>query len=203
VLFARNVLPRRAFPTAMGANDNSALTSDSAARPANYTAGDRSPAAHPSRIVDSKTILVAAIPASAEVIMAALGDVAHVAVAHSLPAALHRIAHGVDLIIAGTYFDGARMFDLLRAVKADAATQDIPIVCVRAISAPTTPEAAVRQPIFTNQAVVDSACRALGAVAFLDLCAEPPVRGGDAAKSALAQLVRVILEGGAADVRPA
>jgi hypothetical protein len=184
----------------MSANDNSALTGDVAGGPnfavgslSGKTVGDGSHA---------KTILIAAIPASAEVIMDALGDVAHLTLAHSLPMALHRIAHGVDLIVAGTYFDGARMFDLLRAVKADPAMHDIPFICVRAISGPTTPEAAVRQPIFTNQAVVDSACRALGAVAFLDLCAEPRMRGGDAAKAALARLVRATLEGDTANVRP-
>jgi CheY-like chemotaxis protein len=186
----------------MGANDNSALTGDSADN-LKFAAGVRSRQTEPENGGRARTILVAAIPAAAEVIVDALSDVANLTLAHSLPMALHRIAYGVDLVVAGTYFDGARMFDLLRAVKDDPATNDIPVICVRAIAAPTTPEAAVRQPIFTNQAVVDSACRALGAVAFLDLCERPPLRSSGAAKAALARLARTCLEGGDANLRPA
>jgi CheY-like chemotaxis protein len=190
----------------MGANDNSGLSGDFSERPANLSSGKQAGQDDPatqSGDPQGKTILVAAIPASAEVVVEALSGVAPLIVVHSLPRALHLIAHGVDLIIAGTYFDGSRMFDLLRAVKDDPAMRDIPFICVRAIAAPTSPEAAVRQPIFTNQDVVDSACRALGAVAFVDLCEQPPARSTAEAKVALARLARACLAGRGANIRPA
>jgi hypothetical protein len=185
----------------MGANDNFAAGSRFAGA-ANVPVGEQT--SGPTREeVHSKTILVAAIPASAEVIVEALSDVANLVVVHSMSRALHRLSFGIDLVVVGTYFDGARMFDLLQAIKHNPVNHDIPVICVRAIAAPTTPEAAVRQPIFTNQSVVDSACRALGAVAFLDLCEQPPVRSAAAAKASLARLARSCLESNAAAVRPA
>lgn len=39
----------------------------------------------------------------------------------------------IDLIIAGIHFDESRMFDLLRYVQADPATNAIPVLCVKVL----------------------------------------------------------------------
>jgi len=144
-----------------------------------------------------KTILIAASPAASEAIAGALGDIGHTKTAHTLDAAAAIIASGVDLIVAGTYFDGSRMFDLLRLVKECEEWRDIPFLCVRGVGSPEFdqdgPSAA--KPLLANMDVVDSASRALGAVGFVDLCD----RGGAArAELALAQLALACLDGGAA-----
>lgn len=36
-----------------------------------------------------------------------------------------------DLVAIGVYFDDSRMFDLIRALRADRACRKVPIVCVR------------------------------------------------------------------------
>ncbi|HEV3011383.1 MAG TPA: hypothetical protein VGX52_20375 [Burkholderiales bacterium] len=36
-----------------------------------------------------------------------------------------------DLVAIGVYFDDSRMFDLVRALRADAVHREVPIVCVR------------------------------------------------------------------------
>ncbi len=73
-----------------------------------------------------KTILIAASPAAAETITEALGGIARTRTATTLGEAAAIIADGVDLIVAGTYFDGSRMFDLLRLVKECEEWRDIP-----------------------------------------------------------------------------
>lgn len=136
-----------------------------------------------------KTILIAASPAAAETIAEALGGIAPTKVAHTLDEATAIIADGVDLIVAGTYFDGSRMFDLLRLTKDRPEWRGIPFLCVRGVSAPELECDGATKPLLPNLDVVDSASKALGAVGFVDLCDRRPAR----AQSALTQLALACL----------
>jgi hypothetical protein len=122
-----------------------------------------------------------------------LGGIARTRTATTLDEAAAIIAGGVDLIIAGTYFDGSRMFDLLRLVKECDEWRDIPFVCVRGLSSPALEHddiTTATKPLLSNLDVVDSASKALGAVGFVDLCD----RGGAMrAQSALTQLALACL----------
>jgi hypothetical protein len=66
-----------------------------------------------------------------------------------------------DLIVCTVAFDESRMFDFLRLVKSTAEWQRIPFVCARARLQ------ILRSPIAME--AVKFTCRALGAVAFVDI----------------------------------
>ena len=137
-----------------------------------------------------KTILIAASPAAAETITEALGGIGHTKTAQTVDEAAATIARGVDLIVAGTYFDGGRMFDLLRLVKECEEWRDIPFLCVRGAGAPDADDDGPSKPLLANLDIVDSASRALGAVGFVDLCDRSgPMR----AQTALTQLALACL----------
>jgi hypothetical protein len=73
----------------------------------------------------------------------------------------HLRDRAVDLIICTIVFDDSRMFDLLRLVKASPEWQRIPFVCARLRPYVLDSSLALEGVAFT--------CRALGAVAFLDI----------------------------------
>jgi len=64
-----------------------------------------------------------------------------------------------DLVAVGVYFDDSRMFDLVRAIRGDPDTEDLPIVCVRG------------RPGFTavTGRTLEMTLKALGADEFVDL----------------------------------
>lgn len=136
-----------------------------------------------------KTILIAAVPAAATVIANALGSVARMMTAHTTEEALEAALAGVDLIVAGTYFDNGRMFDLLRKLKAQVTTRTIPVLCVRAVSAPDLLGAQTPQPMLASFEVVASASEALGAAGFVDLFARQRAVGETRANAELASTV--------------
>ena len=137
-----------------------------------------------------KTILIAAVPAAVAVIANALGSVARMMTAHTLEEALEAAATGVDLIIAGTYFDNGRMFDLLKRLKAGAPTRNTPVLCVRGVSAPDLLEAQTSQPTLASLQVVASASEALGAAGFVDHFARQQAVGTARANAELLDAVR-------------
>jgi len=143
-----------------------------------------------------KTILIAAVPAAVTVIANALGSVARMMTAHTLEEALEAAAAGVDLIIAGTYFDNGRMFDLLRQLKASAQTRSIPVLCVRAVSARDFLRTQTPQPTLASLQVVASASEALGAAGYVDLHARRDAVGAAPANAELLGAVRQHLHGG-------
>lgn len=139
------------------------------------------------------TILIAAVPAAMAAITNALGSMARMMTAHTLDEAMEAALMGVDLIIAGTYFDDSRMFDLLQRLKSNERTRDIPILCVRGASAPETFGAQTAQPVFSSPYVVASASKALGAVDYFDLCACQLDLGVAAANEQFVESVRQAL----------
>jgi hypothetical protein len=144
--------------------------------------------------IEMKTILIAAAPAAAAVISNVMGSLARMMTAHTLDEAVQAAAAGVDLIIAGTYFDNSRMFDLLNQLKSNVLTRDIPVLCVRGVSAPAVLGAQTSQPVLASFDVVASACKALGAVDFVDLCARQRDVGDEHANDELLDIVRLVLD---------
>ena len=140
-----------------------------------------------------KTILIAAVPASAAVISNALGSTARMMTAHTIEDAFEAALIGVDLVIAGTYFDNARMFDLLRRLKSDAKTRHIPVLCVRGVSAQDILGTQTIQPVLASLDIVESASRALGAEDYIDLIARRRDIDVDAASAELARAARAYL----------
>jgi hypothetical protein len=74
--------------------------------------------------------------------------------ARKLLAAMHH-----DLVAIGVYFDDSRMFDLVRALRADRKYATVPIVCVRGSSG--------FMSVTTD--TLETTLKALGADVFLDL----------------------------------
>lgn len=91
----------------------------------------------------------------------------------------------IDVIVCGLYFDESRMFDLLRYAKIDAKARKLPFLCVNAV------DFALSQPIKQG---IEIACRALGAVGFVDLVQWTDTYGSDVARSKLQQLISNLVE---------
>jgi hypothetical protein len=69
-----------------------------------------------------------------------------------------------NLIMIGTRFDGSRMFDLLRYVKADDKYSRVPVICFRGMKFGDTEEKFIVR-------TVEMACKEMGANSFFDLLA--------------------------------
>jgi len=82
-------------------------------------------------------------------------------------------ADGFSLIMIGFYFDGSRMFELLRDVRSNRKYAEVPVVCFRGT------RAADSELTFPKE--VEIACKALGANVFLDLVAFSDDGSGNAA----------------------
>jgi hypothetical protein len=90
----------------------------------------------------------------------------------SLAAAESILRHDIDLIVCGLEFDESRMFDLLRKVKAEAATCSIPFLCVKSRLGPLDR---------TIHESIEIAARTLGGEGFYDLSAQRKLLGEGAA----------------------
>jgi hypothetical protein len=135
-----------------------------------------------------KRILVAAVPAAASIIADVVSGIASLTIVHAFDEAAENMVRGFDLIIAGTHFDGARMFDLLRFAKANPSSRDIPFLCVRGVVAP---DGVAGVPIVARMDVADRASEVLGAAGFVDLCQVAHGRAPPAAE--LKRLTRACL----------
>ncbi len=118
-----------------------------------------------------KKILIADVPQmDGRYARAAAGwDIAFV---RTVPEACAAIgAARYDLVAIGVYFDDSRMFDLVRAIRADEARREVPIVCVRG------------SPGFTavTGRTLEMTLKALSANAFVDLVHFGDDTAGDAA----------------------
>jgi hypothetical protein len=86
-----------------------------------------------------------------------------------------------DLVAIGVYFDDSRMFDLVRALRGDAAHAGVPIVCVRG------------RPGFTavTGRTLELTLKALAADEFIDLVQFGEDAAGNAAlRAAVARLLK-------------
>jgi hypothetical protein len=83
-------------------------------------------------------------------------------------------ADGFNLIIVGTHFDESKVFDLLRAVKADAKYARVPVICFRGVKFAATQDKSLLH-------IVEVACNEMGAAHFFDLVAFSDDAPGNAA----------------------
>lgn len=107
-----------------------------------------------------RRLLVAVRPQDRDLVVLALGTEFDLTIAYTGAEALMAVQQGVDMIICGVHFDEGRMFELLRALKADPRTQAIPFVPVLGYG--SAHSEAIRHGI-------RSAALSLGAAAFIDL----------------------------------
>ena len=82
-----------------------------------------------------------------------------------------------DLVMIGVHFDDSRMFDLVRAIRADDFQNEVPIVCVRG-----TPGYTV-----VSTSTLESALKVLAADTFVDLLHFAQEHSGNAALRAAVQ----------------
>src|SRR3954471_2074614 len=84
-------------------------------------------------------ILAATPPESQAILARALGNAATLLPAVTIEEAFNVAAQGVDIIVCGIHFDDSRMFELLRAIKADPGLSKTPFVCVRLVGSNLAP----------------------------------------------------------------
>jgi response regulator RpfG family c-di-GMP phosphodiesterase len=124
---------------------------------------------------------VAFVPGGMRLIEQMRGTAVQIVEAHTVDEARALLTtHRVVLIICNMRFDESRMLDLLRLVKADPATSAIPFLCVRLYKGVLT-------PLLVES--VHMACTALGAQAFIDLCALQEQCGSVEAEERFRQIV--------------
>ncbi len=104
----------------------------------------------------------------------------------TMPQAQQLLREGAfDLIICTIVFDESKMFDFLRHAKSSPEGQSIPFVCARLRSHILRSSAALEAVAYT--------CRAMGALAFLDIAdfqADPEREWGDAVERILETIAR-------------
>jgi hypothetical protein len=87
---------------------------------------------------------------------------------------------GVEIIICGIHFDDSRMFELLRAIKADSYLRSIPFICVRLLGSNLAP---------TLIQSLEISCELLGAASFIDLHILERTYGRQRAEAELARMI--------------
>jgi CheY-like chemotaxis protein len=110
-----------------------------------------------------------------------LGEEAQVVAARSVREALERLEPAPDLIICSVRFDESRMFDLLQEVRSRCRA---PLLCCRILNQPLSP--AMYQSI-------ETATRAIGVKAFLDMDTEIRRHGEAEAERLLRSLIQTQL----------
>ena len=97
--------------------------------------------------------------------------------------AFYVAAQGVDIIVCGIHFDDSRMFELLRAIKADPGLSKTPFVCVRLVGSNLAP--AVIQSL-------EISCALLGAAKFIDLYVLERTFGAETAEIELRRMISAL-----------
>jgi CheY-like chemotaxis protein len=126
-------------------------------------------------------ILIAAQPHAAQVLQAMLRDIGDVIVVHTTADAFRILEHQqIDLIVSTIAFDESRMLEFLVSVKGTASAAHIPFLCSRVVAG------ALRDSLVGS---MGDACKACGAVDFIDVARLPP----DLARTAMRKAVETCL----------
>jgi len=123
-------------------------------------------------------VLVAGTELAIETCRRLLGESVELIAARSVEEALERLDPALDLIISSVRFDDSRMFDFLQALRA--ARCAAPVLCCRMVRTPLSP---------TMYRSIETATRALGVRAFMDMGTEIQERGETQAERRLRELV--------------
>lgn len=138
-----------------------------------------------SRSFKKPTILVADVPEGRETIKNIVGDRATLVPVTRMDEFLRQVTGDLDLIICGIHFDESRMFDLLRLALASRPGRACPVLCFRDLESELQP---------TLLESLDISCRALGALAFVDLYTLKRRYGIDAADAAFLKIIMGCLD---------
>ena len=138
-----------------------------------------------SRVLGMKSthrVLIAAQPHAAQLLQGMLRDIGSLVTAYTTADAFRILEHQqVDLIVSTIAFDESRMLEFLVSVKGTAPVAHIPFLCSRVL------------PGVLRDSLVGSmgdACKACGAVDFVDLARLPP----DLAQATMRKAVETYLQ---------
>ena len=127
-------------------------------------------------------VLIAAQPHAAQVLQAMLPNIGHLITVHTTADAFRILEHQqIDLIVSTIAFDESRMLEFLVSVKGTASVAHIPFLCSRVLAG------ALRDSLVGS---MGDACKACGAVDFLDVARLPP----DLAQTAMRKAVETYLQ---------
>jgi CheY-like chemotaxis protein len=127
-------------------------------------------------------VLIAAQPHAAQVLQAMLPNIGNLITVHTTADAFRILEHQqIDLIVCTIAFDESRMLEFLVSVKGTAAVAHIPFLCSRVIAG------ALRDSLVGS---MGDACKACGAVDFVDVARLPP----DLAETTMRKAVRTYLQ---------
>jgi hypothetical protein len=136
-------------------------------------------------------ILVADLPEAFGVFRSALAGRYTLVAASTMEQAREALADHPDLVVCGCHFDEARMYDLLRLLKATPGLEHTPFLATRCV-----PGELLDDTLYES---VKIAVRALGGNAFVDLLRWQQRWGAAEASQRLTQLVESLLNAGPAD----
>jgi CheY-like chemotaxis protein len=127
-------------------------------------------------------VLIAAQPHAAQVLRAMLLDSGNLIAAHTTADAFQILEHRqIDLIVSTIAFDDSRMLEFLVSVKGTASVAHIPFLCSRVVPG------ALRDSLVGS---MGAACKACGAVDFVDVARLPP----DLAQATMRKAVETYLQ---------
>jgi CheY-like chemotaxis protein len=127
-------------------------------------------------------VLIAAQPHAAQVLQAMLPNIGNLITVHTTADAFRILEHQqIDLIVCTIAFDESRMLEFLVSVKGTAAVAHIPFLCSRVVAG------ALRDSLVGS---MGDACKACGAVDFVDVARLPP----DLAETTMRKAVRTYLQ---------
>ena len=111
-------------------------------------------------------VLIAAQPHAAQVLQAMLRDIGNLIPVHTTADAFRILEHQqIDLIVSTIAFDESRMLEFLVSVKGTPLAAHIPFLCSRVVAG------ALRDSLVGS---MGDACKACGAVDFIDVARLPP-----------------------------
>src|SRR5688500_9447977 len=113
-------------------------------------------------------VLIAAQPDAAQVLLAMLREIGNLIPVHTTADAFRILEHQqIDLIVSTIAFDESRMLEFLVSVKGTPSAAHIPFLCSRVVAG------ALRDSLVGS---MGAACKACGAVDFIDVARLPPDR---------------------------
>lgn len=127
-------------------------------------------------------VLIAAQPHAAQVLQAMLRDIGNLVPVYTTADAFRILEHQqIDLIVSTIAFDESRMLEFLVSVKGTASVAHIPFLCSRVVVG------ALRDSLVGS---MSGACKACGAVDFVDVARLPP----DLAETTMRKAVETYLQ---------
>ena len=127
-------------------------------------------------------VLIAAQPHAAQVLQTMLCDLGRLIPAHTTADAFRVLERQpIDLIVATIAFDESRMLEFLVSVKGTTSVAHIPFLCSRVVPG------ALRDSLVGS---MGGACKACGAVDFLDVARLPPDLAEATVRTAVASCLK-------------